>query len=101
MADGSVAIVVNANADKAEKELDKVARKIESIEDKIEKANDLRLPLAEQAAELSAELDKANAKLYEMQQAAPGQYTAKQLENQKELAGYVNICDFRRIRRRT
>ena len=85
MADGSVSIVVNANADKAEKELDKVARKIESIEGKIRKANDLRSPLAEQAAELSAELDKANAKLYEMQQATPGQYTAKQLADQKEL----------------
>ena len=85
MADGSVSIVVNANADKAEKELDKVARKIESIEEKIKKANDLRSPLVEQAAELSAELDKANAKLYEMQQAASGQYTAKQLADQKEL----------------
>lgn len=85
MADGSVSIVVNANADKAEKKLDKVARKIESIEGKIRKANDLRSPLAEQAAELSAELDKANAKLYEMQQATPGQYTTKQLADQKEL----------------
>ena len=65
-ADGSVTIAVNANADRAEKELDKVARKVDTIKVKIEKASDLRSPLAEQAAQLSAELDKANAKLYEM-----------------------------------
>lgn len=85
MADGSVTVVVNANASKAEKELDKVARKIDTIKAKIEKASDLRSPLVEQAAQLSVELDKANAKLYEMQQATPGQYTAKHLEDQKEL----------------
>lgn len=85
MADGGVAIAVNVNADRAEKELDKVARKIDTIKSKIEKASDLRSPLAEQAAQLAVELDKANAKLYEMQQAASGQYGAKQLAGQKEL----------------
>lgn len=84
-ADGGVSIKVNVTADQANKELDKLGRRIESIEAKIEKAGSMRSPLAEQAEKLSVELDKANAKLYEMQQAASGQYSAQQLAEQKEI----------------
>lgn len=86
MADGSVLVKVKADAAPASKELEKLERRIESIQSKIEKANNLRSPLVEQAAKLSVELDKANAKLYEMQQAASGKYSAQQLAEQKELA---------------
>ena len=85
MADGSVLVKVKADAAPASKELEKLERRIESIQSKIEKANNLRSPLVEQAAKLSVELDKANAKLYEMQQAASGKYSAQQLAEQKEL----------------
>lgn len=86
MADGSVLVKVKADAAPASKELEKLERRIESIQSKIEKASNLRSPLVEQAAKLSVELDKANAKLYEMQQAASGKYSAQQLAEQKELA---------------
>lgn len=84
MADGRVTIAVDADAKQAQKELDKVTRKIYTIESNIRKMQAQRFPLAEQAAQLAAELDSANAKLYEMQSSTSGQYTAQQIARQEE-----------------
>lgn len=67
MADGKMVIAVDADAKQAQKELASVQKRIETIEARIQKANTMRSPLVEQAAQLSVELDKANAKLLEMQ----------------------------------
>lgn len=67
MADGKIVVAVDADAKQAQKELASVQRRIETIEARIQKANTMRSPLVEQAAQLSVELDKANAKLLEMQ----------------------------------
>ena len=67
MADGKIVIAVDADAKQAQKELASVQKRIETIEARIQKANTMRSPLVEQAAQLSVELDKANAKLLEMQ----------------------------------
>ena len=84
MADGRVTIAVDADAKQAQKELDKVTQRINTIESNIQKMKSQRFPLAEKAAQLAAELDAANAKLYEMQNAAAGQYTAQQIAMQEE-----------------
>lgn len=83
MADGKIVIAVDADAKNAQKELNRVQRSIETIEARINKASAMRSPLVEQAAQLSAELDRAKAKLYEMQTAAGGASSA-QIEAQRE-----------------
>lgn len=84
MADGRVTIAVDADAKQAQKELDKVTQRINTIESNIQKMKSQRFPLTEQAAQLAVELDAAKAKLYEMQNAASGQYTAQQIAMQEE-----------------
>lgn len=84
MADGRVTIAVDADAKQAQKELDKVTRQIYTIESNIRKMQAQRFPLAEQAAQLAAELDRANEKLYAMQNAPAGQYSAQQIAAQSE-----------------
>lgn len=84
MADGSVTIAVNADAKEAQKELEKVHRHIETIEARIQKLNTMRAPLVEQTQTLVAELDRAKAKLYEMQNAGAGGFTSAQIAAQTE-----------------
>lgn len=83
MADGKIVIAVDADAKQAQKELNRVQRSIETIEARINKTSSMRSPLVEQANQLSAALDSAKAKLYEMQNAAGGA-SAAQIEAQKE-----------------
>lgn len=59
MADGRVTIAVDADAKQAQKELDKVTQRINTIESNIQKMKSQRFPLAEKAAQLAAELDAA------------------------------------------
>lgn len=82
--DGSITIVVDADAKQAQQELDRVQKSVQRIEEKIQKISAMRSPLAEQAREFAAELDAAKAKLYEMQAATNGSYSAAQIAAQKE-----------------
>lgn len=83
MADGNIIVNTKIDATQAQKELGRIQKSIENIEGKIQKANALRSPLVEQAAQLAAELDNAKAKLYELQNASGG-VSASQISEQKE-----------------
>lgn len=84
MADGSITIAVDADAKQAQKELQRVQRSIQTIEDKIQKINTMRSPLAQQAQELAAQLDRAKESLYQMQNASAGRFSSEQIDAQKE-----------------
>ena len=84
MADNSVDIVVSLDDRQAQQELNRLTRKIESLRAQIQSAEEARMPLVEQARELGAQLDIAKEKLYEMQNAAPGTYSADEIARQKE-----------------
>lgn len=84
MADGSVTIAVDADAKQAQKELTRVQSRIQTIEDRIRKLNTMRSPLAQQAQELAAQLDRAKESLYQMQNASAGSFSSGQIAAQKE-----------------
>lgn len=84
MADGSVTIAVDADSKQAQKELQRVQRSIQTIEDRIQKINTMRSPLAQQAQELAAQLDRAKESLYQMQSASAGSFSSGQIAAQKE-----------------
>lgn len=84
MSDG--AIIFNTELDNKglEKDLASVKNKIKNLNDQLEFKQKAKLPLLEQADKLVAELDKAKAKLYEMQNAPSGQYSKAQIDAQNE-----------------
>lgn len=69
-ADGSVTIEVDASAEKAQKELDKLNRKIEALKAQIKDAEAQKMPLLEKAKNLGAQLDAAKAKLEALKNSA-------------------------------
>lgn len=66
-ADGSIVISTEIDDKQAQKELDRLNRKIQTLNDQIYVKQQQKMPLVEQAKKLGAELDSAKAKLYEMQ----------------------------------
>lgn len=84
MADGSVIIVADVDDKAAQRELNSLAKKIDGLKAKIEQSSGKKMAALEQAQQLGVELDNAKAKLAEMQEAATGQYSAEQIEAQKE-----------------
>lgn len=83
-ADGSIVIVADLDDRKAQAELNRLARRIDSLGEKIRQDSAARLPLLEQAERLGIQLDAAKAKLAEMQAAASGAYSSEQIADQKE-----------------
>lgn len=83
-ADGSIVIVADFDDRKAQAELNRLARRIDSLGEKIRQDSAARLPLLEQAKRLGIQLDAAKAKLAEMQAAASGTYSANQIAKQRE-----------------
>ena len=67
MADGSIIIDTEVNNKKAQAELNRLSRKIESLNNQIYVKRQQQMPLVEQSKQLAAELDLAKEKLYEMQ----------------------------------
>ena len=67
-----------------EKQLSQTKKKIASLEESISQKKSERSPLAEQAKKLSAELDTAKGKLYEMQSASKGLFSSEQIADQKQ-----------------
>ena len=83
-ADGSIVIIADLDDRKAQAELNRLARRIDSLGEKIRQDSAARLPLLEQAERLGMQLDAAKAKLAEMQAAASGTYSSEQIADQKE-----------------
>jgi hypothetical protein len=83
-ADGSVIIKANVDIDKAEKDLERLKKKIVQTEKEIEKMGTARTGFAQKSAELAASLDEAKAKLYSMKQASAGAFSSEQISEQAE-----------------
>jgi peptidoglycan hydrolase CwlO-like protein len=84
MADGSIIIDTEVNNKKAQAELNRLNRKIESLNNQIYVKRQQQMPLVEQSKQLAAELDLAKEKLYEMQNASTGRYGTDQIKTQQE-----------------
>lgn len=84
VADGSVVIEVDVDVSEADKEFAKLTRSAEKLESEIEGSKQKKLPLVRQLEQLTVQADAAAAKLYEMQNAPIGTYSATQIEAQKE-----------------
>lgn len=82
--DGSIVIESKIDNAKAEKELEKLTKKIENIEREISGRKAEKSKWVQSAQELGVQLDSAKAKLYEMQTAAKGVFSAEQISMQKE-----------------
>lgn len=65
-ADGSVVFSVNLDDKDAQKELNKLVKKIDTLNDKIYQKQQDKMPLAKQSAEIAANLDAAKATLDSM-----------------------------------
>ena len=83
-ADGSIVIESKIDNAQAEKELDRLTKRIENIEKEISGKQAEKSQWAQSAEELGVQLDSAKAKLYEMQNAARGVFSAEQISMQKE-----------------
>lgn len=83
-ADGSIVIESKIDNAQAEKELDRLTKRIENIEKEISGKQAEKSKWAQSAEELGVQLDSAKAKLYEMQNAARGVFSAEQISMQKE-----------------
>ena len=83
-ADGSIVIESKIDNAQAEKELDRLTKRIENIEKEISGKQAAKSKWARSAEELGVQLDSAKAKLYEMQTAAKGVFSSEQISMQKE-----------------
>ncbi|WP_455581307.1 hypothetical protein [Dysosmobacter sp.] len=82
-ADGSIVFDVSLDDKQAQQELNRLNRKIQTINDNIYKKQQERMPLVEQARELGAQLDAAKAKLDGMHSGAEF-YTTSEIKQQEE-----------------
>ena len=83
-ADGSIVIEAKIDNAQAEKELDRLTKRIENIEKEISGKQAEKSKWVQSAEELGVQLDSAKAKMYEMQTAAKGVFSAEQISMQKE-----------------
>lgn len=83
-ADGSIVIESKLDNAQAEKELDRLTKKIANIEREISGKQSEKSKWVQSAEELGIQLDSAKEKLYEMQTAAKGVFSAEQISMQKE-----------------
>lgn len=84
MHDGAVVFDTRLNNKQLEKDYAKTVRKIEDLENEVNVKSTKKSGLVEQANALGASLDVAKAKLYEMQTAGKGVFSADQIQLQKE-----------------
>ena len=88
MADGSITAVIEADDSAAQAELNKLEKKITNLQNKLSEQKYQRMPLADEAARLGAELDAANRKLYEMNNGSLS-YTTEEIQRQAEYVNYL------------
>ena len=89
MNDGAVVFDTRLNNKQLEKDYARTVKKIEDIENEINIKTAGRKGLAKKADALVGGLDQAKAKLYEMQTAADGVFSADQLGAQEEKVSYL------------
>lgn len=82
-ADGSIVIETNIDDKKAQQELNRLNRRIQTLNDQIYVKQQQKMPLVEQAQKLGAELDVAKAKLYQMQNGDQF-YTSAHIKEQEQ-----------------
>lgn len=82
-ADGSVIISANLDDKQAQAELNRLSKKIDTLNEKIESQRGKQLPLVEQSKQLGAALDAANAKLAQMQ-SGDSFFTASAIKKQQQ-----------------
>lgn len=82
-ADGSIVIETNIDDKKAQQELNRLNRRIQTLNDQIYVKQQQKMPLVEQAQKLGAELDVAKAKLYQMQN-GDRFYTSAHIKEQEQ-----------------
>lgn len=82
--DGSIVIESKLDNAQAEKDLDRLTKKIENIEKEISGKQSEKAKWVQSAEELGVQLDSAKAKLYEMHTAAKGVFSSEQISIQKE-----------------
>ena len=102
--DGSVVIGVDMNVDDAEKQLASLKKKIQDIQSEIEFRKFRKDAILERTKQLGAELDKAKAKLNEMETATKGAFSKEAIKEQSDIvkgiqkefdrvSGDVEKCD--------
>lgn len=84
MHDGAVVFNTKLNNKQLEKDYAKAVQKMQDLEGEVSQNKSRRNALAEQAREMSVELDAAKAKLYEMQSASKGVFSTEQIQIQRE-----------------
>lgn len=84
MYDGAVVFDARLNNKTLEKDYAKAVKKIEDIENEINVKSAKKSGLVKQADQMVVKLDEAKAKLYEMQTAGSGVFSAEQLQRQTE-----------------
>lgn len=99
MHDGAIVFSTELDNDGMEKELARLKKQISSDEEKIALKRDLLAPLVEQSQQLQMALDKARAKLYEMQNAPVGMFSKDQIAEQKETVGSLQ-SEWNRVQKR-
>lgn len=84
MHDGAVVFDTRLNNKNLERDYAKVVKKIEDLKTEINVKSEKRSGLVAQADAMVGALDEAKAKLYEMQTAGKGVFSAEQIQSQKE-----------------
>nr|DAU71593.1 MAG TPA: chromosome segregation protein [Caudoviricetes sp.] len=83
--DGSIIIETKINDKQAQNKLNSLINKIDDLNWKLYQDKKARLPLLEQSKKMAAELDLAKKSLFEMENAAPGQFSDEQITEQRNL----------------
>lgn len=83
-ADGSIIIETRIDDKKAQQELNRLNRKIQTLNDQIYVKQQQKMPLVEQSKELGAQLDAAKAKLASLQSTSYGSVGKAEIHEQKE-----------------
>lgn len=82
--DGSIIISTHLDNQELERELNRLTRKIEAIEERITQRQAERMPLAEQSAQLAANLDEAKARLDQMRN-GPEYFSRNSIRDQEAI----------------
>lgn len=83
-ADGSIVFDVQIDDQQAQKELNRLNRRIQTLTDQIYSKQKLQMPLVEQSRQLAAQLDAAKVSLQNMQGTGGVSFNADQISDQRE-----------------
>lgn len=83
-ADGSIVFDVQIDDQQAQKELNRLNKRIQTLTDQIYSKQKLQMPLVEQSKQLAAQLDAAKVSLQNMQGTGGVSFNADQISDQRE-----------------